>query len=462
MKPSDAVELLRDDLLPKFDAERRELDDIDLWLTGDNPIDRRAHEDPAGSKSALRSLARTPMLRQIVEQLAQQLVLESVSVTNGDEATARRLWAPWENNGLPTRQGALYEAAVGYGYAYGLALPGVSPDGKQKTLTPNQDSALITFLSPRQMYVVTSSDPFDEWPMFGLWRIPQSGGTVLYRLIDNEGQHFLSMSKDGKLEYIENRPWGGLDVTPIITYQNHANLEGESVGEVRRNEIVARRYDKTVNDRLLIQHNNSWRILTATGLDDPGSTDDRDRLKAKLRHDDVLLGGEGTNFATLPETTLDSILKAAEADQETLSAMAQVTIWSLNSAKLINLSADALTEARSLNRMKILALQRSMGRSHSNLMRLAAFLEGREQDAANFTLVMEWENVEAQALSGIADALSKLKDLDIPLEALWEMIPGVSKRKIEQWKTWAKANPSRDQLMASILARQAVTSGDGE
>lgn len=463
MTPDDVIELLRDDLLPKFDTERNDLDEIDKWLTGDNPIDRAGHEDPNGRKSELRSLARTPMLRQIVEQLAQQLVLESVSVISGDEESARRLWAPYENNGLPSRQGALYEAAIGYGHAYGLALPGVAPDGKMKNLAPGSDAALITFLSPRQMYVVPSTDPFDEWPMFGLWRIPQAGGIALYRLIDNEGQHFLSLDRDGKLRYLEKREWGNLDVTPIITYQNHPDLEGGSVGEVRRNEIVARRYDKTVHDRLLIQHNNSWRILAATGLEDPGSTDEQDRLKARLRHDDVLLGGEGVDYKTLPETTLDSILKAAEADQETLSAMAQVTIWSLNSSKLINLSADALTEARSLNRMKVMALQRSMGRSHANLMRLAAFIEGREQDAADFSMVMEWENVEAQALSGIADALSKLKDLDIPIEALWEMIPGVSRRKIEQWKSWAKDNPSRDQVIAQILARQGGAAlDDGE
>lgn len=461
MRPSDVVELVRDDLLPKFDAERHELDQIDRWLTGNNPVDRPAHTDPNAMKSSLRSLARTPMLRQIVEQLAQQLVLESVSVTSGDDAAARRMWSPWENNGLPTRQGALYEAAIGYGSAYGLVLPGITPDGRDRVLSPRQDAALATFLSPRQMYVVPSSDPFDEWPMYGLWRIPQSGRSAVYRLIEAEGQHFLSES-EGKLEYIEFRPWQGLDVTPIITYQNHGNLAGESAGEVKRNEIVAKRYDKTTHDRLLIQHNNSWRILAATGLDDPGSADEQERLKAKLRHDDVLLGGDGVDYKTLPETTLDSILKAAEADQETLSAMAQVTIWSLNSSKLINLSADALTEARSLNRMKIMALQRSMGRSHANLMRLAAFIEGRDQDAANFSLVMEWENVEAQALSGIADALSKLKDLDIPLEALWEMIPGVSKRKIDQWKTWAAANPSRDQVLAQVLARQAGTTlGDG-
>ena len=462
MRPSDVIDLLRDDLIPKFDAELTDLDEIDEWLSGNNPIERPAHTDPNSKRSSLRELSRTPMLRQIVEQLAQQLVLESVSLTSGDDIAARRIWAPFENNGLRSRQGALYEATVGYGYAYSLALPGVTPNGGAKILTPTPDAALITFLSPRQLFVVPSSDPFDEWPMFGLWRIPQAGGSTMYRLFDNEGQHFVSADKAGKLTYIEFRPWGGLDVTPIITYQNHGNLEGESVGEVRRNEIVARRYDATVHDRLLIQHNNSWRILAATGLDDPGSVDEQDRLKARFRHDDVLIGGEGVDFKTLPETTLDSILRAAEADQETLSAMAQVTIWSLNSSKLINLSADALTEARSLNRMKVMALQRSLGRSHANLMRLAAFIEGREEDAANFSLVLEWENVEAQALSGVADALSKLKDLGVPMDALWEMIPGVSRRKVEAWKVWSRQNPTRDQVIASMLARQTAVSDVGE
>lgn len=452
MKPTTVVDLLNDELIPKSTTRATGLDGIKQWLDGDNPVERAAHQDPNRPKAQLADLSRTPMLRQIVEQLAQQLVLESVSAGSDDAARAR-LWSPWESNGLPTRQGALYEAAIGYGYAYGLVVPGESPDGRQRLLEPDMARAAIRFLSPRSLYVVESSDPFEEWPLYGLWTIPQEGKRPLYRLIEAEGQHFLSHGDDGRLRYIEFRRWE-MGVCPIVTYSNHLTLDGQTMGEVERNETVARRYDKTVHDRLLIQHNNSWRVKTATGLEDPGSPEDKDRLKAQLRHDDVLTGGPDVSFGSLPETTLDSTLKAAEADQETLSAMAQVTIWSLNSSKMVNLSADAIAEARSLNRMKVQALQRSFGRSHANLIRLASHVEGREDDAANFNLTMEWENVEAQALSGIADAISKLDKLGVPREALWEMIPGISRRKVEEWKRWAKENPTREALLAAALTRQ--------
>ena len=454
MSKAAALELAQDELIPQIGTQRTALSRFDAWLRGDNPTERRAHQDPNAARTQLASLARTPMLRQIVEQLAQQLVLGGVT-SPSDPVGSSRLWGPWDINGCPTRQGALYEAMIGYGAAYALVLPGESPDDATRPLSVRQDRALIRFLSPRDMLVIESSDPFDEWPMYGLWRIPQTGRQPLYRLIEPEGQHLLGW-EDGRLHYIEAREWG-IGVTPIITYSNHRDLEGRSIGEVERNETVARRYDKTVQDRLLIQHNNSWRVRTATGLDDPGSPEEKDRLKAQFRHDDVLTGGEGVKFGSLPETTLDSTLKAAEADQETLSAMAQVTIWSLNSSKLINLSADALAEARSLNRLKTQALQRSAGRSHANLLRLAAHIEGRTEDAARFDLVMEWENVEAQALSAIADALVKLEKLGIPREHLWEMIPGVATGKVEQWKQTALASPSDAQLLAAALSRQVTT-----
>ena len=457
MSASAVRDLVGDDLAVKLRTQRTRMDGWDKWLTGDNPVERLAHQDPNATRNQLVELSRTPMLRQIVEQLAQQLVLASVVSPSATEQDVGRLWAPWDANGCPTRQSALYEAMIGYGRAYALTLPGEAPvPDPSATLRLREDRALIRFLSPRNLLVIESSDPFDEWPTMALWEIPQAADASRYRLIEPEGQHFLGRDEAGRLEYAEFRPWG-VGVTPVVTYSNHLDLEGRSAGEVERNETVARRYDKTVHDRLLIQHNNSWRVKTATGLDDPGTTEEKDRLKAQLRHDDVLTGGEGVQFGSLPETTLDSTLKAAEADQETLSAMAQVTIWSLNSSKLINLSADALAEARSLNRLKTQALQRSAGRSHANLLRLAAHIEGRAEDAARFDMSMEWENVEAQALSAIADGLSKLQNLGVPNHFLWELIPGVSSGKLAQWRRYAEEHPSDAQVLADVLGRQITT-----
>ena len=70
---------------------------------------------------------------------------------------------------------------------------------------------------------------------------------------------------------------------------------------------------------------------------------------------------------------------------------------------------------------------------------------------------MEWENVEAQALSAIADGLSKLRNLGVPNHFLWELIPGVSSGKLAQWRLYAEEHPSDAQVLADVLGRQITT-----
>ena len=287
--------------------------------------------------------------------------------------------------------------------------------------------------------------------MYGLLTIPQRKAT-LYRLIDEEVVHYLARSETGDLEYIEERPHG-VGVTPIVRYANHLDLEGRSPGEVDKFKGVASRFEKTTNDRMLIQHHNSWRVKTATGLEEPGSPEEAERVKMLLRHEDILTGDENVTFGSLPETTLDSTLKAAEQDRDTLSAVAQTPVWVFNGGQLVNLAADALSEARSVSRQKINGKRRALGRSHAQLLRIAAHIEGRAQDAADFTLRMQWADVESRSMAQAADALGKIAvQLRVPVEQLWDMIPGISKTTADDWRRWARENPDPERMIAQGIA----------
>lgn len=445
MKPSDVLQLLGDDLIPASERDRQRLDGIDKWLSTDNPVEvsRRVHAAPNPEKEALAQLSYTPILRLLAESVAQQMVLESVHSPGRDTT---ELWAPWERNGMPTKQGALWFASAGYGGAYTVTLPGMDPDG-----SPN-DVARITAYSPRDLYVVYGDVVEDEWPMYGLRTIRQ-GKTRAYRFIDDEGVNFLSRDEDGKLEFIEMRPTG-LAVPPIVCYANGADLEGRSPGEVEKHEIGAKRLNKTTWDRMNIQHHNSWRILTATGLEEPGSTDEKERTKALLRNEDVLTGGDGVTFSTLPETTLDSILKAASEDRDSIAAMSQTPVWALNGGQLVNLSADALVEARRSHMLKIRDKQRNMGRPAAQNLRLAAVIEGRDDDAEDFNLRMRWADLDSWSLSQAADALGKIAtQLGVPPTLLWDMIPGLTEQQVQEWRAYAEEHPTQTERLAAAVER---------
>lgn len=442
VRPADVLSLIGDELAALAQQERRRLDDIDLWLRSENPVEqhRRARENP--EKSALAGLSRTPLLRLIVEEAAQQMILEAVSSSGRDTAA---MWEPWERNGLPSREGALYEGCLGYGLAYGTALPGTLRDGK---------AAVLRFLSPRDLFAVYGDPVDDEWPLYGLRTIAQPGGVVHYRLIDDEGVHFVARDETGTLKYLEVRTHD-VGVAPIVRYANHMDLEGRTPGEVDKFKGVAGRFEKTTNDRLLIQHYNSWRIKTATNLEDPGSPEEAERVKALLRHEDILTGGEGVEFSSLPETTMDGVLKAGEADRDTLSAVSQTPVWVFNGGQLVNLAADALAEARSMSRQKVGAKKRGLGRSHAQLLRLAAHIEGRVEDASDFNLRMSWADVESRSMAQAADALGKIAtQLGVPQEMLWDLIPGISKATADDWRKWREDHPSDQAALAAAINRQ--------
>lgn len=244
----------------------------------------------------------------------------------------------------------------------------------------------------------------------------------------------------------------------MIRYAPNADLEGVSVGEPIRWHVPAERFAKTVSDRLLAQHYNSWKVRTVTGLDRPETDSEALEQKAKLSNDTILTGGEGVQFGTLDETPLDGFLKAEAADLATIAALAQKPVWALSGSQLVNLSADAIAEARSSERQKIQALQRALGRSHCQLLRLAAYIEGRTADAADFSLRITWQDTEARSLSQSADALGKIaSQLQVPAQKLWDMIPGVSKDTADQWREYAETHPTSEAALADYLRSTALT-----
>ena len=174
----------------------------------------------------------------------------------------------------------------------------------------------------------------------------------------------------------------------------------------------------------------------------------------KLEHSDVLTGGPDVSFGSLPETQMDGIIRAGDVDLDILAAIAQTPVWALRGGDMVNLSADAIVEARSMSRLKVRSKQRALGRAAAQTLRLAAWVEGREEDAADFRLRMQWADIENRSMAQAADALGKIAtQLGVPQALLWEMIPGVSATKAKEWKAFAAEHPSEDARMAAAIER---------
>lgn len=452
MSPDVAIRVARD-LIADAGVARRELDEIDRFLSSENPVEivaRKAHTDPAHEKNSLARFSHTPLLQLVVSEVAQQMVLEGIDA--GDDAATANMWRPFEVNGLISRQYALWHATVGYGQAHVMVLPGdaVYPDD------PSRAAAWMSGFSPRALFTSWNDPVEDEFPAFALRTIGQPGKKQAFRVYDEDAVYFLAQDDtvNGGLVFVEARPHG-MGVCPVVSFQNDMDLEGRTPGDVEKFKVPAQRHDKTVYDRMLAQHYNSWKVRTATGLEKPENDVDAERMKLKLAHDDILTGEGEVQFGTLPETQLNGFIAAADADRDMLAAVSQTPVWALNGGQLVNLSADALVEARSMQRLKVGQKQRANGRSIAKAARLASFAEGRFEDAENFTITSKWADVESRSLAQVSDALGKIVTmLGVPAELVFDMIPGVTPAKAEEWRDYMRENPSETERLSATLNRQ--------
>ncbi|WP_314325450.1 phage portal protein [Paenarthrobacter ilicis] len=437
MKPAAVVQLAQEVLLPGYLTERTRLDVIDGWY-GWSPEKVEIPRKSDRELKALRNLSETPWLGLVVTTLAQMISMQGISCSSNRDLTA--MWMPWLRNDMAVRQQAVTRATLAYGYSYTTVLPG-------------DLGAVMRGISPRDMYAVYQDIAVDEYPMYGLRVINGNPGNRGLRVIDEEAVHLLA-EDNGKLEYIEPQ-FHDVGVTPIIRDTNQMDLEGRSPGEVEPFIPVAKRINKTSYDRLLVQHFNSWKIRTATGLTKPEDEEEGQRLKLLLRQSDILTGEDGVEFGVLDETSMDGFIKASEADIEALAAVSQTPSHNLT-GKMINLSAEALAAAQSMLALKAGERKVSLGSAAVKKLRLAAHIEGREEDAQDFTVTAQFEDLESRSMAQAADALGKTATmLGVPPEMLWDRIPGVSMDDAKKWLDYKKENPSAEEKLALALDRQA-------
>ncbi|MBT1171282.1 phage portal protein [Bifidobacterium sp. SO4] len=445
--PDDAQAALSAILLPSYGNTVGRLDRIDRWWRWNPKPIRLRRATP--EHRMLRDMGVTPWLRLVVTTIAQTLYLEGVDMPGepGTDAT-REFWHPWVANRMGRKQVALHKAAIAYGSAYAAVRD--DPD------SPGE--ARIECYSPREAIAVYRDPARDDWPQLFASIQHRCGAADCYELWDAYRIWRWERDENNMYRFIAATAHNATDakgrpVCPVVRYTNDLDLEGRANGEVEPYIPLANRLNKDNYDRMLAQHYNSWKVRTATGLDMTDLTDEqRAKQKAKLSQEDILTGGEGVQFGTLTETTLSSLIEAKQADVEELAAVSQTPTTAFG--KMVNVGDAGIAESRAGFYAKRDERQKSFGVSHMDVLRLAAGIEGRMDDAANFELTPIWEDTDVRTINQAVDALGKAAQmLGVPKEQLWDMIPGVSKSRADSWREYAEAHPDADAL--AVQAYQA-------
>lgn len=433
------VELVTDRLFPLWQTEKKKLDRVDRWYRWDQE-DVVVPHGATREMRALVELSKTPWLGLVVSTVAQAMYVDGYTSPHSSETTLTG-WQAWNRNDWDARQLSIHRGALAYGYAFGQVLPGKAN---------GENAAVLRGFSPRRMQAVYQRPSVDDWPMYTI--LVETSGSAKYMItvMDEECEYILSSDSNGSgVEFIEYREHN-IGVCPVVKYWDFLDLEARAAGEVEPFIPVAGRINKTSFDRLMTQHFNSWKVRTIAGMARPdppeGLTPEEAAAKAKLklRQDDVLISEDpDTKFGSLPETPLDGFVRSWEADIEALAAVTQTPTHALT-GKLINLSAEALAAARAQLSQKVTERQKAFGKGHSQLLRLAAHVEGDTAGAADFESHVTWQDMEIRSLSQAVDALGKASQmLGVPQEALWYRIPGVTRLDVDEWKKMNR----RTQLM---------------
>lgn len=435
---TNAIKLVRDTLGPMWRKNRDEMTELDKWHRGE-PDRPTMPRQPTREYRELQKRSVTPWLGLVVTAVAQSLYVEGYRSADIDENIATP-WKAWQANGLDARQIAVHRGALSLGLSYVTVLPGdIAP--------------VIRGRSARTTITVYQDPAGDEWPMYAL------GGEGLGRgqgwrlwLYDDEYRWTLDAdSSMSSIKYLD-REEHGLGVCPVIRFANMLDLDGRATGEVGPLIPLAGRIDQDTFDRLVVQRFGAWVVRYIAGMAKPGETEEEQRAaKLKLSIEDVLVStSKDTKFGTLPATPLEGFIKARDADIRDLAAVSQTPPHHLL-GEMANLSAEALAAAEAGLTRKVEERRHTFGESWEQVLRLAAAAAGDADAAADTTAEVIWRDTESRSLAQVADALGKIAtQLGVPVQALWERIPGVTQNEVNRWRQLAEESDVFAGIMAAI------------
>jgi hypothetical protein len=437
-------------ILPMYRAELDRLDKIDRYLSNE-------HDGPYMPRSAsteyklLAKRARTNLLPLVVNGVAQALYVEGYRRSDGgDQAQA---WQWWQANGLDARQSAIHRAALSYGTAYVTVTAGVDDLGARLPV--------IRGVSPRRMFAVYDDVTADDWPQFALRVDPSQVGSdrrLLLRLYDDTAVYFLSVDASGdRPEYIETRRHD-IGLCPVVAFRDVPDLEGRAPGQVEPLIPVQDRINQTVFDLLVAQTFGSFKVRHVSGMAPQLDANGNPKPLAVDQRRFLMAADPDTRFGQLDETDLRPLLDSADAGMRHMAVISQTPPQDLL-GQLANLSADALTAARDGQTRKRVECEHIFGEAWEQSLRLAAYLGGDTDGARDRSAQVAWRDVEARSLAQVADALGKIATmLGVPVEALWQRIPGVTATDLAEWRRLRQAEQAADPMrrLADTVDRQAT------
>jgi hypothetical protein len=444
--------------------ERTQLDVLRLYVTGKQALPLVIPRDAPAEVRELARIARVNLIAVVINSMVESMYVDNLRVakapTGGEgkpvgdleDVTLDGVWGAWQKNKLDQRQSGLYRAVFTYGYGYAV-------------VTPGQPVPVVRMLSPRTLTALYGDS--DDWPDCALEKRRQPNR---YRLYDKEAVYELDMDPEKKRLALVGGAGSphGLDYCPVIRYKDAEDLdvEDEPVAQSLQGrgrdgwtEIVAGQVAPliTLQDQAdvtsFMLKSAEWyaafRQRWVVGWTPSNASDKVKAASSQLwtfdaDPDEVKLGEFG-------ETTLDGYLRSREGTAKFAATLSRTPVHELI-GELVNLSAEALAAAEKGHDRKIDERKTGLGESHEQTAQAIGDLMNIDVPE---DIEVVWRDTSARAFGAIVDGLGKLAaQLQIPPEALWSKIPGVTRQEIRGWKAMREQGDALGNL-TGLLDRQA-------
>jgi hypothetical protein len=244
-------------------------------------------------------------------------------------------------------------------------------------------------------------------------------------------------------------------VCPVVRFTNHLDLRGRASGDIEPIIPMLGGIDQTKFDRLVVQRFGSWKVRTIAGMAKPEVAEDAVAERLRLKVEDLLIAQDpDTKFGTLDESPLDPFIHAHDADVRALAAISQSPAHELI-GQMANLSAEALAAAEASLTRRVERVKKPIGEAWEQTLRLAGRIMGDDVAMRDESSEVKWKDMESRSMAQAADALGKMATmLGVPVEILWEKLPGFTQTDVERAKALVESGSPIDALLRELTAGQ--------
>lgn len=464
---TDPVQLITDVLLPAFQREQRGtahragLKKVDEYVHGIQADQVKPHDNTMRPYRTLMERSKFNLLSLVPKTRAQGLVAESFR-SNDPDATNSQSWQIWVDNRWDMVQAQVWNATLTYGVSYATVLP-----------SADKSKPSIKAYSPRQFIAMYDDPANDEWPECAMrirgltpdGNFPESEkGRVRVTYYDDTSVIEYVQQGSDKEDWVETSSYEhGAGVCPVVRFVSDLDLEGRYVGEVEPLIREQDRLNQALFDLMMVQTFNSFKLRWVAGVmvgdvDEDGNPIDNgssQRNKTKIAQDSMLVFPDAdTKVGSLEETSMEPFINNAIFVIRQFAIASQTPPQNFLGDIGGNIAAEALSALESSAERKTNVLKTVFGEAAGQMLRLAAKLAGIKAEATDYSLEIKWAETETRSLAQVADAWGKIAVmLQVPVEQVWERIPGVSLEDVQRWR---EAKKKQDALM---LVQQAALGG---